>query len=121
MHGSKSFNEKIARVVGVFHLLPPEFQRAAVLTAKWNRKSHRYDFKIDMVEQLEMKRRKEEIILDNKLENELEDYIDTLYLFEQYNSKRCWSTEVIALKNYLGLKSESTWLAAVKVHFLGDY
>ena len=67
MHGRKEFKEKITRGVGGFHLLPPELQRTAVLTAKCNRKSSRYDFKIAMVEQLEMKRRKEEIILENKL------------------------------------------------------
>ena len=71
-----------------------------------------------MVEQFEMKRRKEEIILEKKLENPLEDYINALYLFEQYNSKQFWRTMVI--ENYLGLKSKSVRLAAVKVHFLGD-
>ena len=54
MHGRKAFKEKIARDVGGFHLLPPELQRTAVLTAKWNWESHRYEFKISMVEQLEM-------------------------------------------------------------------
>ena len=73
-----------------------------------------------MVRQLEMKRRKEEIILEKKLENALEDYINVLYLFHQYNSKRCLMTRVIALENYLGLKSESARLAAVKVRFLDD-
>ena len=45
--------------------------------------AHRYDFKIAMVEQLDMKRRKEEIILDKKLENTLEDYINGFHLFEK--------------------------------------
>ena len=114
------FKEKITRGMGGFQLLPPELHMTAVLTAKWNWKSHRYDFKIAMVEQLEMKRRKEEIILEKKLEDELEDYIDALYSFEKYNSKQCWRTKVISLENYLGLKSESAMLAAVKVSFLGD-
>ena len=74
-----------------------------------------------MVEQLEMKRRKEETILEKKLENALEYYIDDLYLFKQYNSKRCWRKKVIALEYYLGLKRDSARLAAVKVRFLGDY
>ena len=74
-----------------------------------------------MVEQLEMKHRKEEIILEKNLENALEDYIDALYLFEKYNSKQCWRKKVIALENYLGLRSKSARLAAVKVRFLGDY
>ena len=59
-----------------------------------------------MVEQLEMKHRKEEIIMEKKLENSLEDFIDALYLFEQYNYKRCLRKNVIALENYLGLKSK---------------
>ena len=91
-------------------MLPLELQRKAVLTAKWNRKSHMYDFKITMVEQFEIKLRKEDIILEKKLENASEDYIDDLYLFGQYNSKWCWRTKVIALENYLGLKSESARL-----------
>ena len=73
-----------------------------------------------MVRQLEMKRRKEEIILRKKLLNALEDYIDALYLFDQYTSKRCWREKVIELENYLGLRGESARLAAVKVHFLGN-
>ena len=74
-----------------------------------------------MVEQLEMKRRKEDIILDKKLENVLEDYIDTLYLLKQYNSKRWWRTKVISLEIYLVLNIKSARLAAVKVRFLGGY
>ena len=66
MHGRKAFKEKIARDVGGFHLLPPELQRTAVLTAKWNRKSHSYYLKIAMIEQLDMKHRKEEIIMEKK-------------------------------------------------------
>ena len=62
--------------------LPPEFQRTEVLTAKGNWKYHKYDFKIAMVEQFKMKSRKEDIILEKKLENALEDYIDALYLFK---------------------------------------
>ena len=74
-----------------------------------------------MVEQLEMKCRKEDIILEKKLENTLEDYINALYLFNKYKSKRCWRTKVISIENYLGLKSESSRLASVKVRVLGDY
>ena len=92
----------------------------AVLTSKWNWKSRRYEFKIAMVEQLGMKFTKEEIILEKKLENAMEDYINALYLFEKYNSKRCWGTKVIALENYLGVKSKSARLESVKVCFLGD-
>ena len=95
-------------------------QRAAVLTTKWNRKSHRYDFKIPMVEQLEMKLRKEEIILEKNLENVLEDYIDAFYLLDKYNYKQCWRAKDISLEKYLGLKSESARLAALKVRFMGD-
>ena len=36
-----------------------------------------------MVRQLDMKRRKEEIILDKKLENTLEDDINDFHLFEK--------------------------------------
>ena len=82
VHVRKGFKEKINRVLGRFHLIPPELQRKEVLTAKWNQKSHRHDFKISMVEQLETKRRKEEIILKKKLENVLRYYIDAFYLFE---------------------------------------
>ena len=121
VHGRKAIKEKITRGMGRFHFLTPELHRIAVLTAKWNRNSHRYDFKIAMVEQLEMKCRKEEIILEKKLENALEDYIDDFYLFDKYNSKRCWREKVIALENDLVLKSESARLASVKVRSLGDY
>ena len=121
VHGRKSSEEKITSGMGRFQLLPTEMQRTAVYNAKWNRKSQRYDFKISMVEQLEMKHRKEETILEKKLENTLEYYIDYLYLFEQYNSKRCWRKTVIALENYLVLKIESARLAAVRERFLWDY
>ena len=120
VHGRKAFKKKIKRGVGGFHLLPPEFQRTAVLTDNWNQNYHRYDFKIAIVEQLEMKIRREEIILEKRPENALEDYIDAFYLFEKYNSKRCWRPRVISVENYLGYKSESARLAAVKVRFIGD-
>ena len=110
VHKRKAFKENITRGMCGFHLLSPELQRTEVLTAKWNWKSHRYNFKISMVEQLEMKCRKEDIILEKKLENTLEDYINALYLFNEYKSKRCWKTKVIALENYLVLKSKSARL-----------
>ena len=78
VHGRKSFMEKITRGMGGFHLLPPELQRTALLTAKWNRKFHRYKLKIAMVKQSETKHRKEEIILEKKLENALEYYMYAL-------------------------------------------
>ena len=56
------------RVMVGFHLLPTELHRTAVLTDKWNHKSRRYDFKTAMIEQLEMKHRKREIIMEKKLE-----------------------------------------------------
>ena len=71
VHGRKSFKEKITRGMDGFPLIPTELQRKAVLNAKWNRKSHRYESKISMVEQLEMKHSKEEIILEKNLENAL--------------------------------------------------
>ena len=74
-----------------------------------------------MVEQLDMEHRKENIILEKNIQNELEDYIDALYLFEQYNYKQCWRTSMIAYGNYLGLNNESARLEAVKVFFLGNY
>ena len=73
-----------------------------------------------MVEQLEIKRRKEDIILEKKLENALKCFIDAFFLSEKYISKRCWRKNVMALENILGLKSKSGRLAAVKVRFLGD-
>ena len=73
-----------------------------------------------MVEQFNIEQRKEYIILEKKLENALEDYINYLYLLQQYTFKRCWWTKVIALETYLGLKSKSARLASVKVRLLGD-
>ena len=72
-----------------------------------------------MFEQLEMKHRKKDIILEKKLENSLENYISDLYLFERYTYKRCWKTKVIALETYLVFKSKSARLEAMKVLFLG--
>ena len=82
MHGRKSFKEEITRGMAGFYLIPTDLHRTAVLSDKCNRKSHRYDFQTAMVEQFEMKHRKEKIILNKKPENALEDYIDALYLFE---------------------------------------
>ena len=54
----KGFMEKNMRDMGGFHLLTSELHRTEVLTVKWNRKSHRYDFIISIVEQFDMKHRK---------------------------------------------------------------
>ena len=67
--GRKVFKENITRDVGGLNLIPPELQRTAVPTDKWNRKSHRYEFKLTMVEQLDMKCRKEDIIMEKNIEN----------------------------------------------------
>ena len=48
-------------------LIVMSFQGLAPPQAPPHRKSHRYDFRITMVRQLEMKRRKEEIILRKNL------------------------------------------------------
>ena len=69
VHERKAFKKNITRGMGGFHLIFPEFQRKAVLTDNWNQKFHRYDFKIAMVEQLEMKCRKEDIIMEKNIEN----------------------------------------------------
>ena len=58
VQGRKVFKENIIKIIHRFHLLHPELQRTALLTAKWNRKSLWYDFKLSMVEQLDTKLRK---------------------------------------------------------------
>ena len=67
VHRRKAFKYNITSGMLGFHLLPPELKRTAVITAKWNRKSHRYDFNIAMVDQFKIKCRKEEITLKKKL------------------------------------------------------
>ena len=53
VHKRKAFKKKIMRGMGRLHLLPLELQRTSVLNDKCSRKSHRYELKSAMVEQLE--------------------------------------------------------------------
>ena len=116
MVGSRQSRKgKIARGMGKFHLMVQELQHSAIMTAKRKRNRHKRQFQIDLKKQFETKRRKEEIALEKKIELAREDYIDALYLFEQYHSPRRWKTEAEAVSIYNQLKSESARKAAVKV------
>ena len=74
-----------------------------------------------MVEQLEMKRRKEEIIMEKKLENALEIISMLCIYWKQYNSKHCWQKKGGRSWKYLGLKSKSARLAAGESTFSGGF
>ena len=111
--GSKSKPE--GRGMGGYHKMCPELRRSAIMTAKRKLRRFRKHWSAALKNQFETKRIKEEIILKEKLEGAEEDYIDAIFLFRQYHSKRCWRTKQEAKKIYSQLKSESSRKEKVKV------
>ena len=111
--GSK--NKPKGKGMGGYHKMRPEIQRSALLTAKRKLKRFRKDYTDSFNRQFEKKRVKEEIIRTKKLQSAEEDYIDALFLFQQYHSKRCWRTKEIAKITSAKLKSESAQKEKVKV------
>ena len=111
--GSK--NKPKGKGMGGYHKMRPEIQRSALLTAKRKLKRFRKDYTDSFNRQFEKKRVKEEIIRTKKLQSAEEDYIDALFSFQQYHSKRCWRTKEIAKIIYAKLKSESARKEKVKV------
>ena len=119
--GRKSHHEHDSISIGTYHMLPPELQRTAIIAAKENAGENRQKFDVALKDQFEKRRRKEEIALEKKYENASEDYIVAIYLFEQYDSPRCWLTAEVSERVYSDLNSETRRLAAVKEQILIRY
>ena len=111
--GSK--NKPIGKGMGGFHKQCFELQRSGLLTAKRKLKRFRKDHTDAFKKQFEKKRLREEIARAEKLGKAQEDYVDAIFLFRQYHSKRCWRTKQMAKSIYAKLKSESARKEKVKV------
>jgi hypothetical protein len=57
---------------------------------------------------------KEEIAMEHKLDKDKEDYINAIYFYEQYHSKRCWLTVEKARLEWREIITKMDKLRAVK-------
>ena len=114
-------NEQVDKPVGVFYLLPEELQRNDFLTSKENANVNKSRFDKALENQFVKRRRKEDIILEKKLEDATEDYIFEIYFHEKYHSPCCWLTLEVAAEFYSSLGTEISRLAAVKEQILIRY
>lgn len=118
IQGRKAIKKKKGRGVGNYHVLPYELQRTAMFTSKWQTNSHKNQHRVKLKCQFDIRREKEQMIMEKKLDMAREDYIDGLALFEQYHSKRRWKSKEEAIRIWDALNSESTRLESVKVRLL---
>jgi hypothetical protein len=82
--------------------------------ARENVREYKQSFDEALRRQEKIKRKKEEIALEKKLDSAKEKYIDSIYFYEQYHSPRCWLTEEVARKEYNKLPSEAQKIKYVK-------
>ena len=105
--GRKGRKAPTERVFGTLHQLPPELRESLFQAARENVKEYKQSFDAALRRQEELKRKKEEIALEHKLDKAKERYIESIYFYEQYHSPRCWSTAEMATREYDKLPSEA--------------
>ena len=116
--GRKWKNEQVDKPIGFFNFLLEELQRTAVLTSKDNENVSKRRFENALENQFMKLRRKEEIALENKYEDSIEDYIVAIYFHDKDHSTCCCLTLEVAAGFYSDLGSETTRLAAMKEQIL---
>jgi histone acetyltransferase (RNA polymerase elongator complex component) len=84
--------ESIGKTLGTFHSLPPELRKSLIRCARENAKKMKKWYDDALEQQRAARQRKEEIAMEHKLDKAKEDYINAIYFYEQYHSKRCWLT-----------------------------
>ena len=104
--------------MGSFHKLHEELRESLIAVCRENIRRTQ-SFYVDAIErQKASARRKEEIMMEKKLDEAQEDFIVALYFHEQYNSPRCWRTVEVAQQEYSRIGSQTAKLRAVKEQIL---
>jgi hypothetical protein len=117
----KGTAEKKEIVLGSFHMLHPKIQDSLLQTARKTAKKHGQRFNAALKRQEDLKREKMELLFEKKLDDKGSNFIENLYLWDQWHHEKCWQTEEEANEQYLALTSKTSKLKAVKDQLLIRY
>ena len=106
--------ESIGKTLGTFHNIPPELRKSLIQCARENAKKMKKWYDDALERQRAARQRKEEIVMEHKLDKAKEDYINAIYFYKQYHSKRCWLTVEQARLEWREIKTKTDKLRAVK-------
>ena len=113
--------EKKEIVLGSFHQLHSKLQNSMLITARITAKKIGQRFNAALKRQEDVKREKMELLLQKKLDDKGSNFLENLYLWDQWHHEKCWHTEAEANEQYNALTSKSAKLKAVKNQLLIRY
>ena len=90
-------------------------------TARITAKKIGQRFNTVLKQQEDVKREKMELLLQEKLDNKSFNFLENLYLWDQWHNEKCWHTEAEANEQYNALTSKTVKLKAVKNQLLIRY
>ena len=100
--------------LGSFHMLHPKLQDSLLQTARQNAKKHGARFNAALKRQEDLKREMNELLLAKKLEDKGSNFLENLYLWDQWHHEKCWHTKEEANAQFNALASKTAKLKAVK-------
>jgi len=113
--------EKKEIELGSFHMLHPKLQDSLLQTSRKNAKKHGARFDAALKRQEDLKREKMELLLAKKLEDKGSNFLENLYLWDQWHHEKCWHTKEEANDQFKALTSKTAKLKAVKDQLLIRY
>ena len=107
--------------MGIFCQLSLELTDSLIVTAKRQSETTRRAFNEALTAQVASREERQKALCDTKLNAAEEEFLDALYLFQQYHSPRCWKTEEEAFEIMGQLKFKKDRLSSVKEQILIQY
>jgi hypothetical protein len=108
-------------VLGSFHLLHKKLQNSLLETARRTTKKVGQRFDAALQRQEDTKLEIRELLLEKKLDDKGSNFLENLYLWDQWHHEKCWHTEAEANEQYNALTSKCAKLRAVKDQLLIRY
>jgi hypothetical protein len=118
VQGRGSRQKSVDRNLGTFTNLCEEHQRSIIQAAVENAQATRRRFDDALERYAVVRREKEELAMQKKIDASREEYIVGIYFYEMYHSERCWKTKRVARAQFGLLGSEAARLRAVKEQHL---
>jgi hypothetical protein len=80
------------QVIGVFHQLPEEMTNALIMTEQWHVNATQKDANRRLHNQEEKSEQNKKLTKEKKLKASMQDFMNALYLHQQYSSPCCSMT-----------------------------
>ena len=110
VRGRGSCQKSVDRNLGTFTNLCEEHQRSIIQAAVENAQATRRRFDDALERYAVVRREKEELAMQRKIDASREEYIVGIYFYEMYHSERCWKTKRVARAQFGLLGSEAVRL-----------